>query len=130
MTKNKNLHSLYNVLKHIVKGDSKVPFSIATTPKCAWEGATPFPGLLYFTLDTYLMMLSVKQGGQLIGLVGRVFTNGLRDRGSISDRVISKTLKMVLDTTLLNNQQYKVCIKNKVKQSRERSSALTYTSVS
>ena len=24
---------------------------------------TPFPGLLYFTLDTYLILLSVKQGG-------------------------------------------------------------------
>ena len=30
---------------------------------------------------------------------------------------------MVLDTYLLNTQQYKVCIKGKVKQSRERSSA-------
>ena len=27
------------------------------------EGATPFPGMLHFTLDTYLIMLSVKQGG-------------------------------------------------------------------
>ena len=27
------------------------------------EGATPFPGLLHFTLDPYLTMLSVKQGG-------------------------------------------------------------------
>ena len=27
------------------------------------EGATPFPGLLYFTLDPYLIILSVKQGG-------------------------------------------------------------------
>ena len=25
--------------------------------------ATPFPGLLHFTLETYLIMLSVKQGG-------------------------------------------------------------------
>ena len=24
---------------------------------------TPFPGLLHFTLDTYFMLLSVKQGG-------------------------------------------------------------------
>ena len=31
---------------------------------------------------------------------------------------------MVFDTSLLNTQQYKVCIKGKVKQSRERSSAL------
>ena len=27
------------------------------------EGATPFPGLPHFTLDLYLMILSVKQGG-------------------------------------------------------------------
>ena len=27
------------------------------------EGATPFPGLLHFTLDPYLILLSVKQGG-------------------------------------------------------------------
>ena len=48
---------------------------------------------------------------QLIGLVGRVFTNGLEDQGSIPGRVIPKTLKMVLDTSLLNTQQYKVHIK-------------------
>ena len=28
----------------------------------AGEGATRFPGLLHFTLDTYLIMLSIKQG--------------------------------------------------------------------
>ena len=27
------------------------------------EGTTPFPGLLHFTLDIYLILLSVKQGG-------------------------------------------------------------------
>ena len=27
------------------------------------EGVTPFPGSFHFTLDTYLIMLSVKQGG-------------------------------------------------------------------
>ena len=64
-----------------------------------------------------------------IGLVGRVFTNGLGDIVSIPDRVIPKTLKMVLDTSLLNTQQYKVHIKGKVKLSMERSSALPYTSV-
>ena len=65
----------------------------------------------------------------LIGLVGRVFVNGLEDLGSITGRIIPKTLKMVLDTSLLNTQQYKVHIKGKVEQSRERSSALPYTSV-
>ena len=35
--------------------------------------------------------------------------------------------KMVLDTFLLNTRQYKVEMKGKVEQSKERSSALTYT---
>ena len=51
------------------------------------------------------------------------------NRGSIPGRIIPKTLKMVLDTSLLNTQQYKVRIKSKVEQSRERSSALSNTSV-
>ena len=36
---------------------------------------------------------------------------------------------MVLDTALLNTQQYKERIKGKVEQSREKSSTLPYTSV-
>ena len=44
-------------------------------------------------------------------------------------RVIPKTLKTVLDTSLLNIQQYKVRIQGKVEQSRERGSALPYTLV-
>ena len=63
------------------------------------------------------------------GLVGRVFANGPGNRGSIPGRVIPKTLKMVLNTSLLNTQQYKVRIKVKVEKSREKSSALPYTSV-
>ena len=59
----------------------------------------------------------------------RVFANGPGDRGSIPGRVIPKTQKMVLDASLLNIQQYKVEIKGKVEQSRERSSALPYTPV-
>ena len=62
-------------------------------------------------------------------LVGRVFTNGPGDLGSIPGRVIPKTLKMVLDTSLLNTQQYRVRIKGEVEQSRERSNALPYTLV-
>ena len=42
-----------------------------------------------------------------------MFTNGLGDLGSIPRCVIPKTLKMVLDTSLLNTQQYKVHIKAK-----------------
>ena len=63
---------------------------------------------------------------RLIGLVGRVFANGPGDLGSIPDRVIPKTFKMVLDTSLLNTQ---VRIKGKMEQSREMSSALPYTVV-
>ena len=62
-------------------------------------------------------------------IVGRVFANGLEDLGSILGRIIPKTLKMVLDTSLLNTQQYKVHIKGKVEPFRERSSALPYTLV-
>ena len=43
-----------------------------------------------------------------------MFANGAEDLGSIPDRVIPKTLKMVLDNSLLNTQQYKVHIKGKV----------------
>ena len=59
----------------------------------------------------------------------RVFANGPGDRGSIPGRVIPKTQKMVLDASLLNIQQYKVGINGKVEQSRERSSALSFTPV-
>ena len=58
-----------------------------------------------------------------IGLVGRVFTNGPEDQGSIPGRVIPKTLKMVLDTSLLDTQQHKLGFKGKVEQSREMNSA-------
>ena len=57
----------------------------------------------------------------------RVFANGPGDLASIP--VIPKTQKMVLDASLLNTQHYKVWMKGKVEQSKERSSALPYTSV-
>ena len=55
-----------------------------------------------------------------IGIMVRMFANGLGDMGSIPDR---KTQKMVLDVSLLSTQHYKVRVKGKVEQSRERSSA-------
>ena len=61
--------------------------------------------------------------------VGRVFANGPGDLGSIPGHIIPKILKMVLDASLLNTQQYKVRIKIKVEQYRERGSALPYSSV-
>ena len=52
----------------------------------------------------------------------RVFANGPGDLRSIPGRVIQKTQKIVLNATLLNTQHYKVRIKGKVEQSRERNS--------
>ena len=61
--------------------------------------------------------------------MGRVFVNGPEELGSIQGRVVRKTLNIVLDAFLLNTQQYKVRIKGKVEQSKERSSVLPYTLV-
>ena len=54
-----------------------------------------------------------------IGLVGRLFANGLGDLGSIPGRVIPKTQKMVIDASFLNSHHYKVRIKGKVELSRK-----------
>ena len=59
----------------------------------------------------------------------RVFANGPKDLGLILGRGIPKTQKMILDASLLNTRQYKVRIMGKVVQSKERSSALPYSSV-
>ena len=64
-----------------------------------------------------------------LGLMSRVFANGLGDGGSIPGRVIPKTQKMILDAALLSTQHYKVRIKGKVEQSRDWCSTLPYTSV-
>ena len=65
-----------------------------------------------------------------IDLICTVFANGFGRPGINLRSRHTKDFKMVHDTSLLNTQQYKVRIKNKVEQSRERSSsALPYTSV-
>ena len=84
---------------------------------------------LYFAVRLYFMSLilsHILNNCQLLfyfifkpGLGVRVFANGPGDLGSIPGRVIPKTQKMVLDTSLLNTQHYKVRIKGKVEQSRE-----------
>ena len=83
-------------------GKGAVP---SPTPRCSsyWKGS--FPVALDYSCQLLL--------NQLIGLLGKVFINGLRDLGSIPDRVIPKTLKIVLDTSLLNTQQYKVLLRVK-----------------
>ena len=64
-----------------------------------------------------------------VGIMVRVFANGPGHLGSIPGRIIPKTLKMVLDASLLNTQHYNVRIKGKVEKSWERSSVLAYTLV-
>ena len=49
--------------------------------------------------------------------MGRVLANSTGDLDSIPGCVIPKTLKMVLDTSLLNIQHYKIRIKGKVRNS-------------
>ena len=58
-----------------------------------------------------------------IGLMSRVFANSLGEQGSTPRQVILKTQKLVLDTALRNTQHYKVGIKGKLEQSKEKSSA-------
>ena len=53
-----------------------------------------------------------------------MFANRPGDLGSIPGRVIPKTQKIVLDASMLNTQDYRVRIKGKLEQSRERSSTL------
>ena len=59
------LSNLYNKkvkLAILVEGYPKAPFSIATTPRCRAR-LYSIPGLFLFTLDHYLIMLSVNQDG-------------------------------------------------------------------
>ena len=52
-----------------------------------------------------------------------VFAKGLGDRCSIPDWVKPEIKKMILDTSWHNIQHYKVCINDKVGQSKETSHA-------
>ena len=74
------------------------------------------------TQTVFILLKYICMYHRLISLVGRVFANGPGDLGSIPDCVMQKTLKMVLDTSLVR-------IKGKVDKSREKSNDLPYTSV-
>ena len=78
----------------------------------------------------FLKLARERHFGHCRSLFPTRISGGPGDLGSIPGRVIPKTLKMELDTTLLNTQHYKVRFKGKVEQSREWSSALPYTLVS
>ena len=56
------LSYIYIYISKVGEGNTKAPFSIYITPKCR-GGRYSFPGMLHFTLDTYFVMLIVKQGG-------------------------------------------------------------------
>ena len=85
--------------------------------------------ICYFFLIPVTILFSLSRSLSLSLPAVRVFASGPGDLGSIPGRVIPKTLKMELDTTLLNTQHYKVRFKGKVEQSWEWSSALPYTLV-
>ena len=89
-------------------------------PECELESLCPFP--MSITIIPQALL-------RIISLMSRVFTNGPWDRGSIPGRVIPKNQKIVLNEALLNTQNYKVRIKGKVKQSRERNSAPLHVGV-
>ena len=85
-------------------------------------------------IPCYIGMVLIRINFQPIAVMiffamSRAFANGPGNQGSIPGRVIPKTQKMVLDAALLNTLHYKVRIKGKVEQSRERSSALPYISM-
>ena len=80
----------------------------------------PFQNTLYHTVFYIKQLLTVfiiKHLKYFHWLSSRSFVNGPGDLGSISGQ------KVVLDTSLLNTQHYKVHFKGKVEQSKERSSA-------
>ena len=105
---------------------SSLFMSVQRFRRCALRpssGISHFGGGDYDTSDYYPHIYLC-----LVMMV-RVFAYGPGELGSIPARVIPKTLKMVLDVSLLNTQHYKVGIKGKVEKSRERSNALPYTLV-
>ena len=86
--------------------------------------------LLYVCMCVYVYLtLPLWTACSRRSVVSKVFANDPGILSSIPGRVIPKTLKMVLDTSLINTHQYKVRIKVKEEQPRERSSALPNNSV-
>ena len=59
-----------------------------------------FGGTIRYEKNIFRQSVQLHQSrNNIIGIVGRVFTNALGDLSSIPLRVIPKTFKMVLDTS-------------------------------
>ena len=79
--------------------------------------------ILNFQESTAILNAHTKKVWKLIVCTSYFFCE-LEDWGSIPGGVIPKTQKIILNAALLSTQYYKVRIKGKVEQSRERSSVL------
>ena len=87
----------------IVEGNPKAPFPIATTPMYR-GGRYSFPGLLYFTLDPYLIMQSVNQGGIKYHFLSLFMTRpGIEPRspGPLANTLTPRPMSGIKSGTLL-----------------------------
>ena len=78
----------------------------------------------YVCVCIHIVSKTINLSILIIYLIITVFATGPGDRGSTPGRVIQKIQKMVLDSTFLYTQHYKVQINGKVEQSRESSSVV------
>ena len=99
--------SIIRYLSRVKESNPGKGVASSPTPQCC----SYRKGSLRVTLDCGRQLYF----NRLIGQVGSVFTNVPEDQGSVPDRIIQKTLKMVLETS----QHYKVWIRGKVEQSRK-----------
>ena len=99
-------YSLFLSFYCVDKGDPKASFSIATTPRCR-------AGRYSLFLSFYSVPGSLVWWAECLPMV--------RDSWVQSQFASYQSLKKWY--LILNTQQYKICIKGKVEQSRERSSA-------
>ena len=93
----------------------------------------PLPDKSNFKHILFIKEISSKNKSEKIKIAAKLhrqFLPMVRKTGVQSQIESAQRLKkMVLDAALLNTQHYKVRIKGKVEQSRDRSCALPYTSV-
>ena len=101
---------VHSILKHnilVIGGDMNTQIGKNVNHKFSWDNLSNRNGenLTDFMLENRLTWLNTKyQKRKTMDLIlmSRVFANSQGDRGSIPDRVIPKTQKMILDAALLN----------------------------